>query len=838
MATPRNPMQPAVSSPYGNRGTSLPNPTPPESIALDQRQANAQSAQGIESVQAPQGGLTPPPMDAGQIAPDPALGQETIPQDVGEVPQTAEDLLAMFAAERDGGSSELPTPEQIAEAPDETPQPQQPVPNTDLPGLSPDELKAHKERFTRFREAFAQHPDESMQVLRESGVFEDVRKTRSGAIEVKRPGEDWEDLDRSLVTARDLFTLSAEWAGRGAGALIGAAAAPFTGGASIPAGSVVGGTIAALAAENTADLFAQVALGIDRSPERNFLTENAIRAGLAATFGKAGKIFSNWQAGKKLARESATGIVERAQNLAQGAAEDINQVNNLGIKYNLNTGKLTLDPQQSVGSEIIPDLNATAQDLGTLPEFQNFRQRVGEQIQEVYDGVTKSLGAIIRGSNIDDLGKDFTFDSKEVRKVVGKQIGDFRRLVDDKVAGQTHVTPQTWQTIDTMFNSTLDSKTGKPTVEMVQDMFPGLERDQAQQFIRHISDVRQAVADGGLSLDAAIKFERRISNLVTSGFSGGSRGRSIAESLKPVQDSLRSDISSIMENSLSPQQAAQYAEQVSKYRKIMEATRNVGNLMNENGLSKDAFLDRITKGGVSYDRLKNVKTLMDEANPELWNQTVEGFFQKMRNDSLSFSKIVKRGEEGVSDGVINWGKMHRTWNKLDERIRKEFTNTLGMEASDMNAIMRVGQRIQNVADFNALPTPEKVSLAKTAMTFAVGDALAWGRLRLNTGRSLLEGMGHNQAVMKWLKDGGVEEVIKKMPALKPGARDRIRSFITSWQPNNEVYQRVAPQILDASLTGAEFLANPATVQSTGIRRRATETQNRMRSSAPDFLRPE
>jgi hypothetical protein len=67
---------------------------------------------------------------------------------------------------------------------------------------------------------------------------------------------------------------------------------------------------------------------------------------------------------------------------------------------------------------------------------------------------------------------------------------------------------------------------------------------------------------------------------------------------------------------------------------------------------------------------------------------------------------------------------------------------------------------------------------KSAFILWGGGATAKGGAAGN----LIEGMGKDQALAKWLKDGGMEEILQEMPGLKQTKVQALRDWAARFTP--------------------------------------------------------
>lgn len=626
-----------------------------------------------------------------------------------------------------------------------------------------------REAATRLKNAFTVTGPESLAVLKQSGMFEDVRLS-GDSVQVKRPGrKGWEKFDRdklellgdTLDFARDAFEGIVENAFRGAGTVAGTVALP---GAGTAGGAAVGGASGAVLAKNAGDIAAE-AIGISKDPNRNMALENTLAAGFGAGFGMLGSSLARRAAARQLATGEARKTLDFATKQATEAAEDIAEVQRSGIKLGAD-GKFKLDPQQIVGAGNVPELDATAKALSTEQSFRNFRRQIGDSLKGAYDSVAHSLGAVAgKGAT---LGDDFVLTAKDIRQVEGKLIGSFRAMADERLVGKPQVAPRTLQTLEIMEQAFTDSKTGKMSIDSIIANSPGLSDSQARVLMNEVGRVRSALKNGAVTLDAANGLMQNLNSSITKGM-GTVSGKPYAVALLDLRNAIRDDHTDMMGTVLPEAYQQMYAASKSRYKQIMDSTSQLGKILDTENISRNELVGKLFESKGAYKFAKSTKTLLNETNPGMWDNLAGEYLTKLKQDAT----------DGVNNSV-NWGGMAKKWGNLDERLRDEILQSTGIPKEGMNALLKLGARVQG-ADFPALAKTPLMSVAKNTLKSAFnlfGGASAKG----TAVTSLLEGMGKNQGLATWLKDGGMEEILKEMPGMKPAKSAALRDWIQNWTP--------------------------------------------------------
>lgn len=729
MATPQ-----PINSPFGNSPTSLP-PGPGGDAA---GAAAAAMATEVPQVETPAAGLTQgAPVPEGASLAQPAAQPAAAPQ------QSLDDVFAEFDAPAADGAEDV---EPLNTQPEPT-------------GL--ESLKEQvRESATRFKNAFTVTTPESIGVLKKSGLFDDVRSI-GGTIQVRRKGrEGWENFDRdkielvgdTLDLARDAVEVIAENTFRAGGAALGTAALP---GAGTLGGAAAGGATGAIAAKNVGDFIAQTVMGIERDPERNMLKENAVAGAFGAGFNLMGSTLARRLAARTANASEAKKTIEYATKAARGAMEDIAEVKNSGIMLG-EFGNFKLDPQQLVGHGNVPELDVTAKELSKDQSFRNFRKGVSDSLTNAYDSVAKSLGAASgKGANIAD---DFVLTANDVKAAEGKLIGSFRALADEKLAGQPQPAPRFLQTIQMM-------KESIPTPGHAERQL-GLTPPQAKNFMRELNVMTQLMGrtGGQIRIDTAQAIQDRLTKQINSHINSAN-GRQYGIALIDLKNAIRDDGIDMLENVLPESYKQMYSVSKGRYKDIIGSTDQLGKMLETENISRNELVSKLFEGKGSYKFAQSAKTLINETNPKLWDQLSGEYVSKLKNDAT----------DPIS-GAVNWGQISKKWSNLDPRLQKDVLQSTGIPPGGMDALIRLGIRVQGTT-FEALPKDPDLKFVKKALKqvfiWKGGGAAAQG----SAAGQLLDGMGRDKALSKWMADGGLEEILKEMPGLKPVKKQMLRDWV-------------------------------------------------------------
>ncbi len=776
-------LTPAVTTPFGNSGQNMAPPVAPTPAP------EAPDFGGVQGIVTGNGAPATPIVDPNAAPPadDPfsALEGDLTSFDQG---------LAGLESDLGGGTGEAP-----------------PTPDEMSPLPAPEGIASLKEQFseatTRFKNAFAVTGPESISVLKNSGMFDDVRD-QGGTIQVKRKGrKGWENFDRDKIEligdtldfARDGIEAIAEKGAQVAGTAAGVIAASPTGPGAAPAGYLAGaasGAAGAVTAKNAGDFIAQKLLGIPKDPNRSAIKENAVAATFGAGFGMLGSAIARRTAARAAARMEATKTVEHAMEEVGKTIGDIKAVQESGIILG-EGGKFRLDPQQMVGQGTIPELDVTAKQLSTEQSFRNFRREIGTSLTNAYDSVARTLGAQSGKANIAD---DFVLTAADVRKAEGAAIGSFRDMARTAVGTKKLPAEKTGslatdlltryggavESVEKESTSGLVDKAGKalgsgamdvkikpPSVQAILRDNPALSETQARLYRMEIVSMNRKIAKGGGKMridDMEVLYNdltRKINNSIDT-----PNGRAYAKSLIDLKNAVREDWTGMIGTVLPAEQQAAYGAAKVKYGQLVAATDQLGKMLETDNLTRNELVGKLFEGKGSYKFAQSAKTLIQETNPQLWDTLAGEYFVKLRNDATE-----------VGTGKVNWSGMAKKWQNLDPRLQQDLLNTTGIKPEGMQSLLNLGVRVQTTS-FEAMPKQTQEAFfkrnLKNAFAWWGGGATAKGA----AAGSLIEGMGKDQAVAKWLKDGGMEEILKEMPGLKPEKAAALRNWIGKFTPTS------------------------------------------------------
>ena len=746
-----------INSPFGNKPGSLPSPVPKDGTSSEVMAGNAEAADSLEP--SPEG-VSPEESVSREVASSGAMPvQESAPVVPGApvVPDSAEALLAQWD-EEDAAAEAAPVEG----------------------GKGPEGFASIKEQFSeagmRLRKSFAVTSPENEQVIKESGLFDDVKQDKDGW-QVKRKGQKkWSKLDRDgyqLVTdtldfARDAFEMVVEGGTEIAGTIAGGLASGGT--ASIPA-NIASGAAGAIAAKTAGDAMSQHFLGIKQDPERNLLAETALASTFGAGFGWMGASMARRAATRKFARVEGDKSVRAVVDKVSETMENITEVQNSGIKLDKN---FKVDPNVAAGGAD-PELKATAKYVSDTDGYRNFFNQMGDQLTTAYDSLTGAV-ANFAGKNTDNIGRDFVLTTKDVRKAEGRLIGDFVQFADKATRGKRQAAPMTFQTLSGFVEELGDAK-GKITIESAIENF-GVSRESATQLVAKINKARQMSKRGQMSVDTSkILYDdlsKTIGRMSPAEWSSAN-GKAIID----LKNAVRDDWVDMVENVLPDGQKGSFVKSRARYSELMNAHRSLGNLLKGESISRDVLTQKLFEGTKANEFMTSAKTMIQETNPELWGDLSREYFSKLQR--LATEEV---GETGSK--TVNWKSMGKKWGKLDPRVKKELSEASGFGEKGVSALFELGRKYQN-ADVGFMAKESSQSAIKRGAKAAIQSFLGGGAAKASGAVSMLEGVGKDQALMKWLQSGGnMEKITRELKGLSPSAKKSFQTFTDSvydWVPD-------------------------------------------------------
>lgn len=641
-----------------------------------------------------------------------------------------------------------------------------------------------RETHARFRNAWTTTPAEQVETLKpfiQQGIFEDVIQSGNKVL-VKRPGrggyepfdrEKFEIIGDTLDLARMGFESTVMGSVQTLATMAGFAGGNVPGGA---AGFAAGGAAGAALAHNAGEGVARL-MRIPKDPARSELTEQGMVASLGALFGVIGGNLAARRAAREATQAANVKSFDHAIQKVRDTADDIDMLQKSGIQL-ADDGKFRMDPQQMLGGKgVNAEIDQRAVELSDDPQFRNFRREVGDTIKNGYQSLidafkTQAKAGVDVAKNI---GDDFKLTSKEIRAIEGKHIETFRGEAQKILQFRKQPTPQ-------LFTS-LQALDGFKDVRQAP-LELGIHNGRtAGAFLEELNKTRQYMAKSGgqMQLGYALELQKRWTNIIENNIDSID-GRPMAFKMIDLRNALRDDINTMMETAFSKMsppgqgQAAlmgAYQKSVQSYRSIMEATRELGPLIEKDNITRTELLKKMFEGNNSKNFSKNMKTLLDNSDQgRLWDRLSSDYLTMLRDNFTDGDKV-------------NWNGLTKKWKGIDPEVKDMLLQGAGMKGEVMDSLLRLGQATQNseftYAAKDGTKTMAGAALKNLMVWFGglVGQTPGGAAAKGNTLGDLLSGVGKNESLQKWLKEGGIEQVLRDAHGLSPVQKSFLREQVSN-----------------------------------------------------------
>lgn len=798
-----------LKTPYGNSPQDLPTPAPGEGMETEVGQMQAQAASGLE-----------PSVGAGEVE------QATMTPSAPEVPEAEVEEQA---------------PQSLEELYAEMDQQEQVNAGGDLPMESgePGVIGSFGEQFReagmRLRNAFAVTNKESEQVIRESGLFDDVQ-LRDNTWFVKRKGQKgYSKLDRDgyqLITdtldfARDAMETGVEAGAEIGGTALGIAGMPITGGTSIMASNpVTAGAVGAVAAKSFGDAVASRIFDIKQDPERSMPLEYTLAAGLGAGLGWMGSSITRRVARRQAAKRSATETMDGIETQVRETMQDVQTLKDSGLV--MDEGNLKINPNIATGGND-PELWAAAKWLSTENEYRNTMKKLGNELTISFEGLVKQTGRFA-GKNTDNLGREFVLTPKTIQEAEGNVIGQFRQMAVNVSRGSKKTMPKLQEKVSGLYEelggrveqiptryeySALGRKKIEggerlvpPTLKEIKRRHTELNPTQVgvyQQYLTKFGKLLKtpdANTTGHMTMKEMDNLYRELTADINAAMKNPNT-RSYGMLLVDMKNALRDDwVENIGQTIQDPKLLKTYTDSIANYRKIKVAQENLGNLLKNESISTSALAQELFGKKRSYQYIESMKTLMDDADPELWQQLGKEYFNHLKH--ISTDTVSDTLEDGTKRAVdsVNWKKMAGKWRNLDPRVQKELAATTGVGEAGINALFSLGKKFQN-ADVKLMAKEGNEAFIKRNIRAMANIIFGSQAYKASSALNLLEGIGKDGALVKWLQDGNMEQVIREFKGLPPEKASRLRELadaVYAWKPKSVENQIKMEQLRTAPKT--------------------------------------
>jgi len=617
-------------------------------------------------------------------------------------------------------------------------------------------------------------------VLQGGEIF---RRSKSTGNLVPLDPDSIELIDDTLDFARDILEGVSETGLTAIGTAGGAVATGGTG--TLPA-AVAAGAGGAVAALQIGDFFQEAVLGIERDPER---TSRKSEAAIAATFGGAFNML-----GSALARRTATKLAGKAKlkklaastgdeavNEVALAEEAIKTVQDSGLAKSVN-GDILLTPNQINPSN--PNVTAKAKDIADRPEFASFLAEQGKVLDDAYQTVAAAVGNA--GTSKAGLGERFVRSVSDINKAEGRIIGQFRKEAL-KVAGDLPAPVQNFRQFIGETSQALGIVPGeKVNVDLVLDNFPDLTETQAKILGKKFSSLTDLVAKNpdGLPLKVIDSEYKKLTTQINI-LMGGQAGKPLGYKLIQMKNALRDDWTQAIGEKLGPGSQEAYQSALGKFSKIRGASDKLNLLLKNEDISKEALSKKLFSGQTSLANIRNVKTVIQEGDPDLWKDLVFDYVSGLKNKHTNADTL-----------SVNWQALSKDFDKLGEAGKKELFDGAEFSSDQFGAVIKLG-RLTNLGEVELKESMSNASFFKRVKNAIITLAPTFIGTRVANASELIGSFGKDKALAKFLSAGGLDEILKGVPAKKRiGLRNKLQPMIDAIASGAKAAVRTEARIIE------------------------------------------
>lgn len=538
-----------------------------------------------------------------------------------------------------------------------------------------------------------------------------------------------------------------------------AAATPFV-------GPLAAGALGATTALNLTDQIAENLLGIARDPNRSRTLENSLAVGMGASFNLFGATLARKAAAKAISKKAAVETLETAGKKMDAATEAVQEVMTSGFVKEGDEIKFLAGQVIGKKGDIMPSLGVLEKNLSTEPGFKNFVIRQGEAISNAYDGMAKQLGAKV-GATV-DAGKRIATRALDLTRIEGKAIGTYRDAAIKSSKGVAQPVNRAVETIQKELQELGIDHIGKLRTLDVDDILAqniSMSRDQAERYLIMLKTVGKTIIDNpqGISLKKMdtiyTGLRRQIDNLANKTSGADKTDLPLMEKLIEIKNSLRDDWTDAIGNELGPGVKEAYQENLAAYSKKRIHVTNLNRVLKQENISREAFIkDVFNKGKKGLSHMRDLRALVQTEDPKLWKEFVGDYFNQLKSAN-------------TKDGVVNWSAAKKQFDDLGSQFHDEIFNGAGVTKRQANAMFEVGNLFTQ-AKFNfsseaAEATGFKNFVKAKAKAAVLVVSNIFMQTRVDAAAQLMKSMGGKQNTLaKYLKAGGLEDLVQHMPELK------------------------------------------------------------------------
>lgn len=728
-----------LTNPYAQQPTNLDQPVPDEAEEALRAALGSAPVSDI-NVDAPQGQAQG---DEGLMALQQALGPAPM-QEEAMAPEVPQDDFA-------------PAPQGMEGKP--------------IDAFSKTSIKEQIQEFwPRVQYAWAGNNREAARALKKSGRFDDVQIDKDGTVKVKRKGsngytsfdrDDFEiigDLvDVSRIVAEGVTEAGIEAAGT-AGLI---AAAPATFGGSLIAQPIVGG-VSAVSSLTMGDKIAESVFNIERDPNRSQKGELALAAGIGAGFNLGSAAIARRIANNKQIREQAEAGVEKVVSSVKQAASEQRVLEESGVVFDKSQGAYVITPSQATAGRV-PELVVSEREMTKQPGFRNYVEQRGKELMDAYDTLTTTLNQKVMGRST--MGKEFKERFTDIGDYFGEGIGKFRQMAKDNIK-QPYPVSNLDRTLKGL-NEDVMQMPGKDINEKVMAYFDLDNPNQAKVIISQMNSLRKKAQSGAMPV-SAIDQEYNFLVKQIKNISPKKMADTKARTLIKVKNALRDDYAQAIGEVVPPNQKGAYETFMKNYSIFKEGESELRNVLKQSDISKKALVSKLFENSTSLPKARALKVILDQEDPRMFRELTNEFFSQMRVNNT-------KGAQGQE--VLNWAGVAKRWKGLGDEMQDLLLDGAGLTRQQMDSLLNLGQKYQGVS-IDSIPQESKMGIMRR-LWLLTPWAKSGGAAQANAATELATKIGKGDGFVKYLKEGGAEEFLKKHPTYSGAKKAKFLSWVDS-----------------------------------------------------------
>lgn len=503
--------------------------------------------------------------------------------------------------------------------------------------------------------------------------------------------------------------------------------------------------------------------------------------GMSGVISKVGAKIASRKAGSKSLL--ATEEIRETADLIQRNADELAAE---GIE--LRQGKLVMSPGQVAG-DLSPEVKGLDKSLTTEGPVRDFFIKQGQLIESGWNKIKQGI-VNVTGKSEDEIFQAVKTSAKHSEEIEGKLIGGFRdaalkqtdnvpqpiegtkaKLKELGEAFDFKIVPKVAQSVDSV-----KGMTSKTTMEIVppsmgelKDLFPDATPSVLGRATSLLKDLQRTIDkhDGKLPLKEVDRLYKDFTKTINS-FYGTKSGDQVAKKLIGMKDAVRDDWTATIGRTLQqfdPDALPGYVASMGKYSDIKVAQKTLKNVLKQSDLSASAFANQIFSPSQGKNRVAQLKTLISEHDPDLWNNLVDKQIQFMHNAAMN-----------PKTGRMDWQKLSASFDKLD---KSEILDQMVDPAKKrtMNQFFSLAKRVDSKFKFTEGKIgPKAIGLVRNLIVSSISSVSALARLgsAQNLTQATLEAVGKDKALVKWLNGEGLEMVLKGLPTKQAS---RIRTHV-------------------------------------------------------------